>query len=82
MSGVNSEVDVVAMPSLKTDGTPDQTDGFKVIAEGGEVKDGSEYEEVRPFTQQTPDVATGEPPAEGTPAKTSAKAGGKTSASS
>lgn len=31
-------VDVVAMPSRKADGSPDQTDGFLVVGEDGEAR--------------------------------------------
>lgn len=53
---VNKEVDVVAMPSLKSDGTPDQTAGYKVLGEDGEVKAASSFDEFRDKTQETVEV--------------------------
>jgi hypothetical protein len=40
---IDKEVDVVAMPSLKSDGTPDQTAGYKVLDENGEAKAASTW---------------------------------------
>lgn len=56
MAGVKKEVDVVAMPSLKTDGTPDQTSGYKVLDEDGEHKAASSFTEFRDKTQETVEV--------------------------
>lgn len=33
------EVDVVAMPSLRADGTPDQTPGYKILDADGAAQD-------------------------------------------
>lgn len=76
-----TEVDVVAMPSLRADGTPDQTSGFKVLHEGGEVKDAGSFDEFRDKTQETVEV-----PAESSAAastdETETKAPAKTSSRS
>lgn len=56
MAGIPSEKDVVAMPSLKADGTPDQSAGFKVLDENGEAKAASTFTEFRDKTQETVEV--------------------------
>lgn len=50
---VSTEKDVVAMPSLRSDGKPDQTPGYKVLDEKGEAKAASTFEEFRNQTQET-----------------------------
>lgn len=47
------EKDVVAMPSLRSDGKPDQTAGYKVLDENGEAKAASTWSEFRDKTQET-----------------------------
>ncbi|TKJ24360.1 hypothetical protein [Blastococcus sp. CCUG 61487] len=75
-----TEVDVVAMPSLRTDGTPDQTPGFKVLHEGGEVKAASSFNEFRDKTQETVEVPE-ESAAAATTDETETKAPAKSSRS-
>jgi hypothetical protein len=54
MSTPSSEGDVVAMPSLKSDGTPDQTPDYKVLhPDTGEQVPASEFTEFRAVTQET-----------------------------
>ena len=64
-----TEKDVVAMPSLRSDGTPDQTEGYKVLDEAGDHKDAGEFTEFREVTQETvlppPDSAAAADVAEG-----------------
>lgn len=59
---VHTEVDVVAMPSLRADGTPDQTASYKVLDADGNQQAASTFEDPRPFTQETPLVADTTPP--------------------
>lgn len=67
------EVDVVAMPSLKTDGTPDQTSGYKVLDEQGEAKAASSFDEFRDKTQETVEVPAESEAAQSEGAKTTRK---------
>jgi hypothetical protein len=54
MSTPSSEGDVVAMPSLRSDGTPDQTPDYKVLdPETGEQAGQEAFTEFRAVTQET-----------------------------
>jgi hypothetical protein len=51
---IESEKDVVAMPSLRVDGNPDQTEGYKVLDPAtGEHADAAVFDEFREKTQET-----------------------------
>lgn len=49
----NTERDVVAMPSLRSDGTPDQTSDYRVLTPEGAHADAGEFTEFREVTQET-----------------------------
>ena len=55
---ISTEKDVVAMPSLRADGKPDQTPGYKVLDESGEAQAASTFTEFRDKTQETVEVST------------------------
>lgn len=52
---VPANVDVVAMPSLRADGTPDQTPGYLVLDHTGTPGPASEYSDPRAAAQPAAD---------------------------